>query len=123
MTQTIPNVVLSGSRTFSFTNATQEWSEAAVTIDRTVTPNGLNARPATTTLTISIDYSPDGGTTWFNVGGSTLQGGTVTVKGVTTATDTLAIGIGQPFPVGTGFRVNTITAGSTVRIAGTVVYS
>lgn len=123
VTQPIPSTLLSGSRTFSFTNSTQEWSTAAISIDRTVTPNGLNARPATTTLTVSIDYSPDGGATWLPIAGSVLQGGVITVKGVTLTQDTLTVGIGQPFPTGSGFRVNTETAGTTVRIAGSVVYA
>lgn len=123
VTQTIPNTLLSGSRTFNFTNTAQPWTNATVTIDRTVTPNGLNARTTADHLIISIDWSPDGGTTWLNIAGSTLEGGLIVTKGVTLTTDTLTVGIGQPFPTGAGFRVNTQTTGQSIRIAGTVVYS
>ena len=122
VTQTIPNTRLTGSQTFNFTNTAQPWTDATVSIDRTIS-GGLNAAASTLTLNISIDYSPDGGTTWLNIGGSTLQGGTIITKGVTLTTDTLDVGIGVPFPVGTGFRVNTTVNGAAVRIAGTVVYS
>lgn len=121
VTQNIPNTLLSGSQTFTFLNTDQVWGNAQITIDRTVT-GGLNTLTSVDTLAINFDYSPDGGTSWLNIGGSTLQGGTVVTKGFTTNTDTLAIGQGQPFPTGTGFRVRT-TASTSVHIAGTVVYS
>ena len=121
VTQNIPNTLLSGTQTFTFNNTTQQWANATITIDRTVA-SGLNSLTSADTLQIVFQYSPDGGTTWNGIGGSTLQGGTITVKGVTLATDTLSVGQGQPFPSGTGFRVTT-TASSSVRIAGTVVYS
>lgn len=120
-TQTITNTRVSGQHTFTLQNTAQAWTNAAVAIDRT--PNGgLNSLTTADTLDISIDYSPDGGTTWVNVAGVTLLGGTIVVKGVTLTEDDLAIGIGVPFPGGTGFRVNT-NASKAVRVAGTVVYS
>ena len=120
VTQTIPNTRLTAQQTFTLQSSAQPWTEASVSIDRTVN-GGLNA--TATTLDIGIDYSPDGGASWLNVGGSTLRGGLIVTKGVTLATDTLAIGIGQLFPTGTGFRVTTQVTGSAVRIAGTAVYS
>ena len=121
VTQSIPNQRLTGQQTFNFTNTAQPWTNATLSIDRTVS-GGLNSLTPADTLTVAIDYSPDGGTNWKNIGGSTLQGGTVTTKGVVTATDTLSVGIGQQFAVGTAFRVNT-DASTPVRVTGTVVYS
>lgn len=121
VTQNIPNTLLNGTQTFNFTNTAQPWTDATMTIDRTVA-QGLNTKTSALTVQVAFDWSPDGGTTWRNIGGSTLQGGTITTKGVTLTTDTLDIGIGQPFPVGSGFRITT-TASASVRIAGTVVYS
>lgn len=123
VTQSIPNTRLTGSQTFNFTNTAQPWSTATVTLDRTIS-GGLNAAATSTTLDISIDYSPDGGTTWLNIAGRTLQGGVLTAKGQTQTTETLSVGIGVDFPTGTAFRVNiTVNGGTAVRIAGTVVYS
>jgi hypothetical protein len=122
VTQSIPNTRLTGTQTFTFQNTAQPWTNCLITIDRTVT-GGLNSLTPTDTLDISIDYSPDGGTNWVNVSAQKLVGGSFVVKGVTVPTESdLAIGIGQPFPVGTAFRLNT-TASTPVRIAGTVVYS
>lgn len=120
VTQTISSTRLSGAHTFTFNNTQQSWTWATVTIDRTVN-QGLNS-DATLTLDLGIDYSPDGGTTWLGIAAVQLLGGTITTKGVTLTQDTLTVGIGQPFPVGTAFRVNT-NATSPVRISGTVVYS
>lgn len=121
VTQSIPNTRLSGQHTFSLQATTQVWTNALVTIDRTVS-GGLNSLTTANTLSISIDYSPDGGTTWVNAAGLTLVGGAAVTKGVTPTEDDLAIGIPVPFPVGTGFRLNT-AASKAVRVVGTVVYS
>lgn len=121
VTQNISNRLLTGVQTFTFLNTAQQWANAQVTIDRTVA-SGLNSLTSGDTLGLAFDYSPDGGTAWRNIGGSTLQGGTIVTKGVTLTTDSLAIGQGVPFPSGTGFRITT-TASTPVRIAGTVVYS
>lgn len=119
-TQSIPNTRVSGQHTFTLQASAQPWTNAAVTIDRT--PNGgLNSLTTANTLDISIDYTLDG-STWLNVAGLTLLGGTIVVKGVTVTEDDLAIGLGVPFPAGTGFRVNT-TASKAVRVSGSVVYS
>jgi hypothetical protein len=120
--QTIPNTLLSGSQTFTFLNTDQVYTNATITIDRTIT-GGLNSASSALILGLSFDYSLDGGTTWLNIGGSTLIGGTIVTKGVTLASDTLGVGIGQPFPLGTSFRVDTVVNAGSVEIAGTVVYS
>ena len=117
----IPNTLLSGQQTFNFPGTNASYTNALVTIDRTIA-GGLNSLNSADTLTIAIDYSTNGGTSWLNIAGSTLQGGTIVTKGVTLAQDTLAVGIGHAFPIGTLFRVDT-SASTPVRIAGTVVYS
>jgi hypothetical protein len=122
VTQTITNTRLPGGpQSFVFANSQQAWATAQVIIDRKVN-GGLNSLTTDDTLDISIDYSTDGGGVWRNVGGATLLGGLIVVKGVTLAQDELTIGIGTLFPTGTGFRLNT-NASTAVRIAGTVVYS
>jgi hypothetical protein len=99
-------------------NTAQGWNDALVTIDRTVT-GGLNSLTSADSLSISIDYSPDGGTTWRAVAGSTLVGGVMVTKGTLT-TERLAIGL-SGLPAGIGVRLNT-DASTPVRIAGTVTY-
>jgi hypothetical protein len=79
LTQNIPNQRLTGVQTFTFLNSTQEWATAQITIDRTVS-QGLNTLTSADTLTLAFDQSPDGGTTWFNIGGSHIQGGTIVTK-------------------------------------------
>jgi hypothetical protein len=118
--QNIPNTRMSGTQTIALPTTTSAWTIAEVVLDRTIN-GGLNSLNPGDTLNISIDYSPDG-VNWQNVGGSTLQGGIIVTKGVTLAQEVLAIGIGQPFPIGTAFRLNTV-ASTPVRIAGTVTYS
>lgn len=119
LSQNIPNTRLTGQQTFTFSNTAQQWTDALVTIDRTIT-GGLNSLTGADRLTIAIDYSPDGGTTWRAVAGSTLVGGLIITKGVTLATDGLAIGL-SGLPAGVGIRLNT-TATTPVRISGTVTY-
>lgn len=54
---------------------------AVLSIDRTVSDsgtNGLNGQPATTSLLFQAWYSPDGGTTWDLLVGTTFPGGTYT---------------------------------------------
>jgi hypothetical protein len=118
VTQNISNTRLTGPQTFNFSNTPPGANDALVTIDRTVT-GGLNSLTNADTLTISIDRSPDGGTTWIPAAGITCIGGVIVTKGVTLAKETLAVGIDD---ANTGFRINT-DASIPVRIAGTVVYS
>lgn len=117
---TIPNTLLTGQQQFTFAASNASYTNALVTIDRTIT-GGLNSLTLADTLTIAIDYSTDG-SSWLNVAGKTMLGGVIVTKGVTLTTETLGIGIGHPFPIGTQFRVDT-DASTPVRITGTVVYS
>lgn len=120
--QTIPATTIQrGARTFSFASSQAPWSNALISIDRTIS-GGLNSLPATATLTLDIQYSLDGGATWNDLCGSTLQGGTITVKGVTLTTDTLECGIGVTFPTGTLFELNT-NASARVVVDGQVTYT
>jgi hypothetical protein len=120
LVQNIPNIQLAGVQTITFLNTVQEWHDALLTINRTIS-GGLNTLTQADTLGLAFDYSHDGGANWLGLGGSTLQGGLIVVKGVTLAEDSLGIGIGRPFPIGTGFRVTT-SASTPVRITGTVTY-
>jgi hypothetical protein len=123
VTQPIPNQRLTGSQSFLFSATQAPFTNADVTIDRTVN-GGLNSLAIGETLTIGLDYSPDGGGVWVTVAALTLPGGTFTTKGVTQTRDELTIGApgGEPYPVGTAFRLNTV-ASTPVRITGTVTYS
>lgn len=121
-TQTISNTrIPAGSHTFNFTNTTQVWSEANVTIDRTIN-GGLNSLTTADTLSLEVDCSLDGGTTWRNCGAATYEGGVLTTKGVTQTTEYLGVSLGEPFQIGTPFRVVTV-ASTAVRIAGTIDFS
>lgn len=115
--QNIPNTRLTATQVFTLQASAQPWTEASVSIDRTIN-GGLNAT-AGTTINIGIDYSTDGGVSWLNVGGVTLPGG---AANPVQTTDFLGIGIGQPFPTGTGFRLTTQVTGPAVRAAGTATY-
>jgi hypothetical protein len=123
LVQNIPNQRLTGSQSFLMATTQAPFTNAAITVDRTVN-GGLNTLTLTDTLTVGIDYSPDGGTAWVAVAAFTLPGGTFVTKGVTQTQDFLAIGApgGDPFPVGTAFRINTL-ASTPVRITATVTYS
>lgn len=125
-TQSIPTTTLAaGATTFDFIASTQPWNQAVVTINRTGNPSKdpwLNNLTPADSLTIDIQYSTDGGTTYNDLGPDTWFGGVVTVKGVTISTFEIGVGIGVPFPAGTLFRVIT-TATVPTTISGTVVYT
>jgi hypothetical protein len=116
-TQNINNIRLSGTRTFDFVNSQPGVDTALVTIDRTVN-QGLNSLSPNDTLTIEVQRSLDG-VTWAQAAAITCLGGALVVKGVTLAEEQLSVGLEE---VGEAFRIIT-TATSSVRIAGTVVYS
>lgn len=118
LTQNIPNTRLTGPQTFNFLNTTQAWDNATITLDRTIN-GGLNSLTTADSLTMTVDRSTDGGNTWKQVAGFTVPGGVLITKGVTRASETLAIGVGA---VGDGFRIN-VDPSTPVRVAGTMVYS
>jgi hypothetical protein len=123
VTQNIPNTRITGPQTFVFTNTPAGANDALVTIDRMVTPGGLDTLAPGTSLVIGVERSYDGGTTWEPPISITCQGGhIVTVKNgvsVTLTKETLDVGFDAD---NTGFRV-TLDPSAPVRIAGTVVYS
>lgn len=123
VTQPIPDQGLTESQSFLFEATQEPFTNADVTIDRSV-DGGLNTLTIGDTLTVGLDYSPDGGSVWVPAAALTLPGGTFTTKGVTQTQDGLTIGSpdGEPYPVGTAFRLNTV-ASTPVRITGTVTYS
>lgn len=120
-TQNIPSTRILGSHTFTLQGTAAVFTSAQVTLDRTVN-GGLNSLTSADTLDLAVDYSLDGGTTWLNIASCELVGGIIVTKGITLASDLFEVGIGVPFPIGTGFRVRT-TASAPVRITGTVVYN
>jgi hypothetical protein len=115
--QNIPNTRLTGQQTFNFTNTAQAWNNATLVIDRTIN-GGLNSLTTADTLTLSVDRSTDGGTTWRPVAAITCIGGVLVTKGVTLASETLGVGVGN---VGDGFRVTAVPS-TPVRVAGTFTY-
>lgn len=126
-TQAVPNQRLTGSQTIPLNPSADLFTVADIVIDRTVN-GGLNSLTTADSLTLSFDYSTDGGANWLNIAGVTLPGGVLngTHNGVpfTQTADEFAIGApnDQPFPVGTNFRVRSV-ASTPVRITGTVTYS
>lgn len=121
-TQSIPDTNMpKGSHTFNFNPSTAAWSSALVSIDRTVT-NGLNTLTLGDTLQLDLQYSLDNGTTWTDLCGSMLRGGTIVTKGVTLTTDTLECSASAPFPTGTTWQL-IATASTRVFIAGSVTYT
>lgn len=123
--QTIPSTrIPSGEHIFALQPTQALFTDAAVTIDRTIN-GGLNSLATGSTVSIYIDYSPDGGTTWVQRGGlDGIQGGNLVTKGVTQTTETFTVSSfgDQPYPIGSNFRVRT-EASTAVRVAGTVEYS
>jgi hypothetical protein len=121
--QDIPNQRLTGTQTLPLLTTQAPFTNAAILLARDVN-GGLNSLTPADTLTISIGYSLDGGATWDAPATQTLFGGLYVTKGVTQIRDLLAISSrsGDPFPVGTPFRIVTV-ASVPVRIAATVTYS
>jgi hypothetical protein len=95
VTQNIPPTRITGPQTFVFTNTPPGANDAIVTIDRMVTPGGLDTLAPGTSLVIGIERSYDGGTTWEPPISITCQGGhIVTVKNgvsVTRMNETLGV--------------------------------
>lgn len=117
----MPNVTLPvGSRTFGPFSIGNN-SQATVTIDRTVA-GGLNSLDATSTLQVTIQSSPDGGTTWNDDVSSTFPGGVFSKNGVQENSAIL-----QVFGLDGGrnsCRVVTVVAGpSSISISGSVSVS
>lgn len=116
-----------GSSTLSLPNSTAVFTTADITVNRAAN-GGLDSLPTGSVVDVAFDYSLDGGTTWAGCGGAEWDGGPlppVVKNGQTFPADEseeLAIGIGEPFPVGTAFRVRVTTANA-VRLSGTVTYS
>lgn len=118
-TQAIPVTTRTGTQTINFAAVPPGTQWAQVTIQRDVTPGGLNTLATTETLTISVDRSTDGGVTWKNAAATTALGGTYVTKGVTQVQERLTVGID---PEDTGYRITT-TASTSVRISGQVDYT
>lgn len=82
----------------------------------------LNSLTAASTLTMEMDYSPDGGTTWLEVSASTVVGGTFVTKGITAVQETLEFGIGQPLD-GLQVRAIVTVTGTPILISGSLTVS
>lgn len=74
-TTTIPLVTLpAGSRTFGPANAADTETSITLTIDRTVA-GGLNSLTTASLLSVDVQQSDDGGTTWLDLGNWGTDGG------------------------------------------------
>lgn len=114
--------VLAGSASRVLPATTSVFTTADILVDRSVS-GGLDSLSSSDTVTVAFLYSLDGGSTFNGCGGATWQGGPLPiVKGVPDESEELAIGMGQPFPVGTVFRFDT-NATASVRLSATVTYS
>lgn len=123
--QTIPVTDLSaGPHTITFNDTNQPVTNAFVLINRNAAGANpsLNALTSADTLTVDIQFSVDGGVTFVDCGTDTINGGTVTVKGVTLTQTGFGVGIGHPFPVPCRFRVN-LNASTAMTISGSITYN
>ena len=111
-----------GDSVLDFPATTSEFMTADASISRTV-GNGLNSLSPSDTLTMGIDYSLDGGTTFIEIDNTTFLGGVIIAKdGSTLSREEIQVSRGQPFPVGTIFRLRTV-ATSAVHISGSLDFS
>lgn len=97
-------------------------AQAVITIDRTVTPSGLNSLTSSSTLEIDIEQSNDGGTTWAQLTDVVVPGGVIVRHGVQQNT----AGVGVTFAPGTGRMVRstvTVAGPSSIAVQGTLVTS
>jgi hypothetical protein len=97
-----------------------------VDLDRTLTPGGLNARTADTTMDIGVDMSFDGGLTWVFQGGATgIRGGTyVDPDTGQVNTEVFGVSLWNPGTAGRTVRATvTVYGPSSVRISGSLIVS
>jgi hypothetical protein len=121
-TFTIPQATLPvGSRNFPNSGGVavaDTLSTITIVNDRTIS-GGMNSQPSSTTLTLEVDQSNDGGASWRQLGFGTFVGGTWTTKtGGTISQDNFFTWL---FP-GTSRQVRaTVTvAGASVAVSGSV---
>lgn len=121
-TLNIPTTTLAvGARTFGPFNINPNSSQAVITLDRTVA-GGLNSLDATSVLTVTVQSSPDGGTTWNDEVSATFPGGVYSKNGVQVNSAVLTV---QGLDGGrNSCRVQTVVSGpSSIVVAGTAVVS
>ena len=117
---TIPSVNLPvGSRSFGPVAVATAESMINLTVDRTPS-NGLNARPATTTIDVQFQMSFDG-VVWNDLAFASFIGGIYSnpLDGQRN-TDIFACSIWNPGTAGRTARATVTVAGTTVRVAGTL---
>lgn len=97
-------------------------SSATITIDRTVA-SGLNSVTSAVVVTMEVDQSNDGGTTWEMLAFTTCAGGSYTTKAGGTAGPLNSNYVQMSFVPGTGRKVRGVVTvtGGTVALGGTLV--
>lgn len=122
-TTAIPSALLPiGARTYGPVNLGAADSDLQVNLDRTPT-NGLNARPATSSVTAVFELLLPGDPTWYEVGRAKFVGGSRIDQdsGLPLATDYLGVSLWSPGLSGRQIRVTVTVAGTTVRVSGSIV--
>lgn len=120
-TITIPLTTLAvGQHTYGPLTLADTDTLVLLTIDRTPA-NGFNSQPATTSASIAIEQSLDGGTSWQQLTAGTFSGGVIVRRGQ--ELDTNDVGV-FPLP-GTGrqMRAQVVVSGSSVAVQGSLVIS
>lgn len=120
-TITIPLTTLTvGQHTYGPLTLADSDVLVVLTIDRTPA-NGFNSQPGTTSASIAIEQSLDGGNSWQQLVSGTFTGGVVIRRGQ--ELDTNDVGV-FPLP-GTGrqMRAQVVISGSSVAVQGTLVIS
>lgn len=119
-TFSIPLVTLPvGSRTFGPGPAADSESSITLNVDRTVA-GGLNSLTTASGLTVDVQQSNDGGTTWLDLGGWTAVGGSFTNahgNPVNTSTGTWELQPGTSRQV----RATVTVSGTSIAVAGSIV--
>jgi len=124
----IPLVTLPpGSRDFPATGgfAIADGDTVAVlTIDRTVT-GGLNAVPATTSVSIATWQSNDGGASWTELSSATAAGGVYNVppKYGSGIVSSFLMGVSLAYGTSRLARAHVTVSGSSVAVQGSLVIS
>lgn len=107
-----------GSQTFGPSNAKDTEAQITLTIDRTVA-GGLNSLTASSVISMDLQQSNDGGTTWLDRGANGTQGGIYTIKSqqvnVWAGTWDLLPGTSRQV------RATVTVSGTAIAVAGTLV--
>jgi len=116
-TITIPQTTLAiGAHSFGPAAVPNGAAFVTIAIDRTVT-GGLNSLTTSTTLTLDVFESLDGGATFILAGEALCVGGSFTEHGVPLNANDLGVMI---YPGATHAKASITIAGTSVTVAGTL---